>query len=331
MQSTSPAKSASEGALSYLPVSLFGSVMGLTGLALAWRLAHTHFSSPIWVADIVSILAQAAFFALAVAYLVKIIFSFDHVKKEFAHPIAGNMFGTFAISLLLIPILLADKNLVLARIVWSIGAVAMVFLAWLMVTRWISVRQATAHATPAWIVPVVGMIDIPLALPALGWAKDFHEIMIFATAVGLFFALPLFTIIFFRLIFDEPIPDALQPSLLILVAPFAVGFSAYAATVGTIDGFAVALYMLMLFVLAVLFARIRNLGRCCPFRVSWWAVSFPLAASASAALKYALFAKSPTADVIAICLLGLASLVIGFIVVRTVVGILRGELRTLSS
>jgi tellurite resistance protein len=83
--------------------------------------------------------------------------------------------------------------------------------------------------------------------------------------------------------------------------------------------------------LAVLFARIRNLRRCCPFRVSWWAVSFPLAASASAALKYALFAKSPTADVIAICLLGLASLVIGFIAVRTVVGILRGELRTLSS
>ncbi len=31
------------GRLTYLPVGLFGSVMGLTGLSIAWRLAHRHF------------------------------------------------------------------------------------------------------------------------------------------------------------------------------------------------------------------------------------------------------------------------------------------------
>lgn len=331
MQSVTPSESSGKGVFSYLPVSLFGSVMGLTGLAVGWHLAHIHFSTPMWIAEVVGILAQAAFFALILAYLAKVVSNFTSVKQEFAHPIAGNMFGTFAISLLLIPLLWVESNLILARIVWSIGAVAMIFLAWLMVTRWISVRQSTAHATPAWIVPVVGMIDIPLALPALGLTKDLHELMIFATAVGLFFAIPLFTIIFFRLLFEEPIPDSMQPSLLILVAPFSVGFSAYTATMGAIDGFAVALYMLMLFILAVLFTRIRHLARCCPFRVSWWAVSFPLAASASAALKYAIFAKSLTADVIAICLLALASLVICALFVRTIVGVVSGELRTLST
>jgi tellurite resistance protein len=35
--------------LAYLPVSLFGSVMGLCGLALAWRLAATEFGLPEWV------------------------------------------------------------------------------------------------------------------------------------------------------------------------------------------------------------------------------------------------------------------------------------------
>jgi tellurite resistance protein len=43
----------------------------------------------------------------------------------------------------------------------------------------------------------------------------------------LFFAVPLFTLIFSRLLFEPPLPAALKPSLLILVAPFAVGYSTY--------------------------------------------------------------------------------------------------------
>jgi tellurite resistance protein len=93
--------------------------------------------------------------------------------------------------------------------------------------------------------------------------------------------------IFSRLLFEAPLPDALQPSLLILVAPFAVGFSAYVATTGSVDLFAEALYALTIFMLAVLLGRLRTLARCCPFRVSWWAVSFPLAASAATAIRFA--------------------------------------------
>ena len=51
--------------------------------------------------------------------------------------------------------------------------------------------------------------------------------------------------------------------------------------------FASALYMLTLFILVVLLRQLANLPRCCPFRISWWAVSFPLAAAAVAALRYA--------------------------------------------
>lgn len=241
------------------------------------------------------------------------------------------MFGTPMISLLLIPLLLADGHPALARGLWYLGAVGMVVLAWWMVMRWISVRQQPEHATPAWIVPVVGLLDIPLAVPALGLTHGLHGLMVFGTAVGLFFAVPLFTMIVSRLMFAEPFPDVMQPSLLILCAPFAVGFSAYTATTGGIDGFAAGLYMVMLFVLAVLLVRLRRLAYCCPFRVSWWAVSFPLAASAVATEKYADFARHPLADTVAVVLLGLASVVIAALLVRTVWGIARGELRALSA
>ncbi|GGP21190.1 SLAC1 anion channel family protein [Silvimonas iriomotensis] len=327
----SAAQTVETARLAYLPVALFGSVMGLTGLTVAWRGAHALFGAPLWLSSVPGLLALLAFVVMAGAYLIKAVTGFEHVRAEFQHPIAGNLFGTPLISLMLIAILLVDLDRDLARVVWSVGAAGMMVFAWAMVSRWISVRQKPAHATPAWIVPVVGLIDLPLALPALGWADELHGLMVFALAVGLFFAIPLFTMIMSRLLFEEPLPDALQPSLLILVAPFSVGFSAYIATTGTVDGFATALYMLALFVLAVLLGRLRNLAACCPFRVSWWAVSFPLAASTNAALKYAAFVHHPVANAIALILLALSTVVIVALALRTVWGIARGELRALSS
>jgi tellurite resistance protein len=330
MISTTTTPKAIEGKLTYLPVALFGSVMGLAGLALAWRFAHALFGTPLWISQAIAVLALLAFGAQSIGYLIKAITHFASVRAEFDHPIAGNLFGTPLVSLLLLPLLLADISLTLARVVWTIGAVLMTLFAWTMVTRWIGTRQKPMHATPAWIVPAVGLIDVPLAVPSLGWADSLHGVMVFATAVGLFFAVPLLTMILSRLIFEEPIPPALQPSLLIMAAPFSVGFAAYVTTFGRIDAFAESLYMLMLFLLAVLFGRLRHLPGC-PFRVSWWAVSFPLAASATTALRFAQHASHPAADVIAIVLLAVATITIAGLLIRTLAGIARGELRTLSN
>ncbi len=205
----------------------------------------------------------------------------------------------------------------------------MTLFAWLIVTRWLSDRQQAAHATPAWIVPVVGLLDVPLALPGLD-LPPMQGVMIFGLAVGLFFAMPLFTLILSRLLFEAPLPAALQPSLLILVAPFAVGFSAYVATTGAIDLFAESLFAVALFLLAVLLPKLARFGHACPFRVSWWGVSFPLAAAAVAALRVAAAEPAPATDGLALVLLGLATLVIGWLLVRTLIGLARGELRTLT-
>jgi tellurite resistance protein len=316
--------------LDYLPVGLFGSVMGLTGLSVAWRLAHQRYGVPDGIAVVIAALAMLAFVLVAAGYAVKLVTAFATVRTEFRHPIAGNLFGTILISLLLLPIVLAPFAHRLAQILWVIGAAGMLAFAWLIVSRWMSDRQQVAHATPAWIIPVVGLLDVPLALPALG-LPPMHGLMVLALAVGLFFAIPLFTLIFSRLLFEPPLPDALKPSLMILVAPFAVGYSTYTETVGQTDLFAEALYMLTLFVLAVLLGQLRTLPLCCPFRVSWWAVSFPLAACSIAALRFASAQPSRITDGIAIALLALATLVMAWLLGRTMVGIARSELRTLSA
>ena len=270
----------------YLPIGLFGSVMGLSGLSVAWRLAHARYGVPDWMSLGIAGLAILAFLLVSVAYAVKLVTAPEAVRNEFRHPIAGNLFGTALISLLLLPILIEPFAHRAAQGIWMAGAAGMVLFAWLIVSRWMSDRQQVAHATPAWIIPVVGLLDLPLALPVLG-LPPLHGLMVFALAVGLFFAVPLFTLIFSRILFEPMLPDALKPTLLILVAPSAVGYSAYTVTVGQTDLFAEALYMLTLFLLAVLLGQLRNLPFCCPFRVSWWAVSFPLAASSIAALRFA--------------------------------------------
>jgi tellurite resistance protein len=314
----------------YLPVGLFGSVMGLTGLSLVWRAAHARYGAPACIAEVLAVIAVAAFVALAVAYGLKLATAADAARAELQHPIAVNMFATFWISLLLLPLVLAPFNLLLARVLWGIGAAGLSILAWYIVSRWMTKQHEHPQAAPAWMLPVVGLLDLPLAVPSLGLAQ-WHGLMVVGLAVGLFFAIPLFTMIFSRLIFEPPLPPPLQPTLLILVAPTAVGMSTYVATTGEVDLFAKSLYAVTLFLLAVLLGRLRHLPSCCPFRVGWWAVSFPLAACAIAALRFVEAGPGWATEAIALVLVLLATVVILGLLIRTLLGIARGELRALST
>ena len=61
------------------------------------------------------------------------------------------------------------------------------------------------------------------------------------------------------------------------------------------------------------------------------AVSFPLAACSIAALRFAAARPGIVTDAIAVVLLALASVVITALLGRTILGLAKGELRTLSS
>ena len=313
-----------------LPIGLFGSVMGLVGLSISWRLASVRFGLPIVVAEAIAVVAVVVFVMLALAFFLKAITSWALVRNEWQHPISGNLFGTVWISLLLLPIELVRVAPDIARGFWLMGAVGMMVFAWMTLNRWLSERQQWVHATPPWIIPVVGLLDLPLALPSLGMSVP-DELPWLALSVGLFFMVPLFTVIFTRLVFDEAFPDGLRPSLMILLAPFVVGASAVMAVMGQVNVLAQGLYLAAVFLFVVLLGQMRHLISCCPFRVSWWAVSFPLAALSIAAHRYAMAMPSVLAQGLAIGFWMLTTAVIGWLFVRTLWGLVRGELRTLSS
>lgn len=314
--------------LSHLPIGLFGAATGIGGLGAAWRLAHQYLQLPAWPSEVLARFSLFAFSAMVLAYAIKVVTAPQAVRAELAHPVAGNLLGLVPIGLMLLPIPLAPLMPRLATTLWVIGAITCLLFTAVTLFRWMSSRQSVESAMPAWIIPVAGPLNLPIAIPALGLDMA-HELAMFAFAIGMFFSLLVFALIFSRLLFQPaPAAEAL-PALLILTAPFSIGYSAYRVVGGHADLFAQSLFMVDLLLVCVLIPLLRHLPRCCPFRVTWWAVSFPLAASAVAALHFAAAAPTRTNEGIALALLATTTLVVIWLLVRTTYGILRGELRHL--
>ncbi len=306
-----------------LPVNLFGSVMGIAGLSLAWRLASHEFGASPIISEVVGTIAVIVFLALGVGYLVKGVKHPGAVAGEFNHPIAGNFFGTITIAILLLSSVLAPLSQTLAEVVWTIGMLSTVLLAFIVASRLLKGKVDAGHAVPAWLIPGVATLDIAVAggtMP-MSWA---HEVNLFALAVGAMVALLFFTMIMSRLIHHEPLPTGMMPSMIILIAPFEVGFLAYTNFTQHVDMFAGLLFYFGLFVFVTLAIKVFRMG--IPFAAGWWAISFPMAALANASLKYSMFVQSWPVTAIAIILLAILTIAIVVLFVRTVHILFNGKL-----
>ncbi|SIT40177.1 Tellurite resistance protein-like permease [Paraburkholderia piptadeniae] len=306
-----------------LPVNLFGSVMGIAGLSLAWRLASHEFGASPYISATIGTIAVLVFVALGVGYLVKWIRHPAAVRGEFMHPIAGNFFGTITIAILLLSSVIAPISALLSETVWTIGTISTVILSFVIASRLLQGKIDAAHAVPAWLIPGVATLDITVAggtMP-MAWA---HEVNLFGLAVGAMIALLFFTMIMSRLIHHEPLPVGMVPSMVILIAPFEVGFLAYTNFTQHVDTFAGLLFYFGLFVFVTLAFKVFRKGT--PFAAGWWAISFPMAALTSASLKYSMFVDAWPVTFIAIALLTLLTIAIAVLFVRTLHFLFNGKL-----
>jgi tellurite resistance protein len=319
-----PASAAPTGAsIRNLPVNLFASVMGLSGLAISWRLAHRYLAAPSFIGEAVGALAVAVFVLLAVGYLVKLTKHPEAVQAEFRHPVSGNFFGTIAISLLLLSSLIEPYGASTAHALWTLGALGAFGLAFIAVSRLLKGQLDAALVMPAWLLSGVATLDIAVTgrdMP-MAWAPEMNLI---AGALGAMLAPVLFVMIVSRLVHREPLAPAVTPSLMMLVAPFEVGFLAYTNIVGDVDRFAALLFYFGLFLFLVIAPKVFRPA--IAFSPAWWGISFPMAALASAALKYAHHAGGQSLQMLAIVLLGALSVALVVLFVRTARIVLNGQL-----
>lgn len=309
----------------YLPVSLFGSVMSVAGLALAWRLASKTYGADIAVSNAIGVAALALFVVLALSYLGKLLRHPELVRHEFAHPVIGSFFGTVGISVLLLSSVIGGYSAAAQLVVWSVGTVVTLALSGLMISRLLNGNAAPTSVVPAWLIAGVGSLDIVVTGGALT-ADWTHEVNLLAAAIGGVSALVFFVLIFSRLVHQEPLAATMRPSKMILMAPFAVGFIAYVNLVHRVDMFAALLFYFALFLFVIIGYRLA--AKPAPFSPAWWAIGFPMAALSNAALTYANAVGGVVLHAVAALLLLLLTAAVLVLAVRTLWGLAAGRLLT---
>ncbi|MBV0933452.1 SLAC1 anion channel family protein [Marinobacterium weihaiense] len=309
--------------LALFPVAFFASVMGLTGLTLSWQKAVYSLGLAPLVSQVLLVLTACVLLGLTCTYLLKALKHSDQVVAEFQHPIQISFFAAFSISLLLLAVATLEVSMALSHYLWICGAGLHLMLTLHVMTQWIHhARFKVQHSTPAWFIPVVGNIIAPIA----GVQHGYVEASWFFFAIGLLYWLVLKTLIFNRILFHDPLPEKLLPTLFIMIAPPAVGFVAYLQlNNGQVDNFARLLYYAALFITLLLFTQLPRFSRI-RFYLSWWAYSFPLAAFAIATQSMWLHTRSDFFLVLSWATLVGVTFVVMLLLVKTTRALVTGQL-----
>lgn len=313
---------APHSALAHYPVTFFAVVMGLAGLTLALHAASAALGVTDAPARVMFYVTGAVFAAIAAGYIAKALRYPQMVRAEWHHPVRLSFFPAISISLLLLAVAALGHNRALAEGLWLAGMAGQGVLTIAVVTGWIGTRSfLMGSLSPAWFIPAVGNVIVPLAGAQLGYI----ELSWYFMSVGVMFYIVLLTLVMNRLIFHDPLPGKLQPTLVILIAPPAVAFVAWLRLTGEVDAFARILLNVAYFftlIVAVQLPRIIAL----PFAMSFWALSFPFAAITIASFVYAGETGSGLHRLFGTGLLAVLCVVIAALVLRTLRAMKAGEI-----
>ena len=282
--------------------SWFASIMGTGALALV-SLAY---SGKIAVLKNVAVgltyLNTALFFVLLIPWSLRWLKYREEATKDLYHPVVCHFYGTIAIAMLVLSAdyLLILKNVAIAKAFWLIGTPLTVFFALLIpYLMFIQEKIDVKNVTPAWFIPPVGLIVVPLSGgPLIGmfhglWREVMVLVNYFAWGSGFFLYLGLFAIVLFRFIRHEPMPCGMAPAIWINLGPIGAGTSTLYALVKNSPFitakepfFAFGLifwgfglwWLAMAVIMTLHYIRKLNL----PYSLAWWAFIFPLGAYVSA-------------------------------------------------
>lgn len=301
--------------LNRFPVSIFGSVMGLSGLTRAFRASENLFGIDKQWGNLSGTTAILTFILLLGIFSVKITACFSQVKSEFINPSSGAFYATLPIAILLLSTITDYILPYLYSWLWCIGSVLMLTLAFITCYKLLNERHDPLDIQPSLILPVVGVLNVTVTGGGINWYWA-HEVILLSFAAGAGLTAIFFILIFSRLIHNERLSKPMEPTLMILMSPFAVCCLAYVNIVGKMDLFAIALYYLALFLFCILFLRVFLHQRL--FIHTWWSLAFPIAALTNASLKYASSNHNAITVAIAGLLLIVLTSLIAFMLIKSI-------------
>ena len=274
------------GFVHFMSISTFAASMGYCGMCFGWRNANALWGIPSFIGEFFGMVALFLYAFIFFQYFQKLRVDIATVKAEWQSPTKVAFFGTFTVSTVLLAAVLAPYDRAVASVFWWIALAMILFFGWALLTRWLLKPQKLHQVTPAWLLPVLGPITIPIAGNILQ-NPGYYDISVFCVAIGIVTGIPVIALLLTRSIIGRPLPDAVQPSLMILMAPFGMGYITYSETFGP-DNFTFLFICAGMFLLVPITIKVLSVMATTPFRMGWWATSFPSMAFVNGVLKFSM-------------------------------------------
>ncbi|NPA37780.1 MAG: C4-dicarboxylate ABC transporter [Chlorobi bacterium] len=307
--------------IQYFPVTAFSIIMGLSGLSIAFaKFYHLQWLPRIFY-DVFLFFTLGLFLFFVYMYGRKAILHFDEVKADFKHRIRINFFSAITISFLLLSIAFMTYWPLLSLVFWWVGVISHTFIMLYTISFWIEHNFEIHFMNPAWFIPVVGNILVPVA--GVEYMPKAFSFIYFA--IGFFFWIILFAIFMNRAIFHHQMPQKFIPTLFILIAPPAIGFIAYIRIAQSWDGFALFLLFIAYFFSTLLVFLYKSFTKL-QFYLSWWAFTFPMMAITIASVVAYQISHEEIFKYLSFLFFAAAVFIVGYVTWKTVVLIKNGEM-----
>ncbi len=282
--------------------SWFASVMG-TGILAITSLFYSQYIPFLKnLAYILFYFNIILFFTLLIPWILRWIFFKKEALKDLEHPVLSNFYATIAIGMLVLAadFIVIGRNIEMGEVFWFTGTLFTVFFG--ILTPYIMFKGEHVkldHINPAWFIPSVGLIVIPIAgsliIPHVsGMVREFVILFnYFGWGAGFFIYLSLLAIAMYRFILHRPLPNILAPTIWINLGPIGAGT---VALVNLVKNSSFVIIQEPFFVFGFLFwgfgiwwvimaiaLTLHYIKRLkLPYAMSWWAFTFPLGAYVAA-------------------------------------------------
>ncbi len=319
--------------LKFLMPGWFSVVMGLCGLSLAWHRAQRVLGDMAdGVALVVAALAAGLFVVLLVASVVRAARYPAALADDLKHPARHAFVAAFPVAVLLLAatgVALMGPSLGWDAL-WWLGALTQLWATVWVLGRWLAPAvpgQGPGNTglwpavTPVLLIAVVGNVVAPLAGLPLG-----HSLWSAAQmGIGAFFWPIVLALVLARRMAHSPLPDRILPTWFITLAPPAVIGSVLAQWEAAPE-LVLAMWGVSMFFLLWLLPIAKRIAAQ-PFGLTFWALSFPLAALSTLTLRVGdLFPGAAGLQTVGVLLLAVASIVILWLGFATVRGLRDGSL-----
>jgi tellurite resistance protein len=309
--------------LPIVPASFFSIVLGLAGLANAWRIAHALWDMPAWIGEVLMLIAAAVWLVVAALFAAKWTFRRGEARAEADNLVQCCFIGLAGVATMLIAQGAIPYSLGLAWVLFALGATFTIgFTLWRTGLLWQGGRPVGAATAVLYLPSGAGGFVTGATAAALG-APDWGQL---AFGAALFSWLAIDSVLLHRLYTEPAMVPALRPTMGIQLAPPAVGAATYLAVGGGApDVFA---HMLLGYAIlqALLLARLMPWIGAQKFTASYWAFTFGATALAGAAMRLVQHGDTGALPILAPILFVLANLLVLAIAAATIGLVLKGEL-----